>query len=86
MRRLYFVFVVVFLVLLPNIKGESALLQIEPRLEKTGLRVFLTRSDTGPTRSDCAVGGLKVRIYEEEGLYYLCSENKCADQLCGTHS
>ena len=26
--------------------------------------------------------GLKFRIKEEDGLYYLCSENKCADQLC----
>ena len=24
---------------------------------------------------------LKFRIYEEEGLYYLCSENTGADQL-----
>ena len=28
-------------------------------------------------------GGLKLRIKEEEGLYYLCSENKGADQLRG---
>ena len=27
--------------------------------------------------------GLKFRIYEEEVLYYPCSENKDADQLCG---
>ena len=27
--------------------------------------------------------GLKFRISEVEGLYYLCSENKNADQLCG---
>ena len=27
--------------------------------------------------------GLKFRIYEVEGLYFLCSENKGADQLCG---
>ena len=27
--------------------------------------------------------GLKFRIQEEEGLYYLCSENKGADQFCG---
>ena len=26
--------------------------------------------------------GLKFRIKKEEGLYYLCSENKGADQLC----
>ena len=28
-------------------------------------------------------GGLKFRIYIEEGLYNLCSENKGADQLHG---
>ena len=27
--------------------------------------------------------GMKFRIEEEEGLYYPCSENKDADQLCG---
>ena len=27
--------------------------------------------------------GLKFRIYKVEGLYYLCSENKDADQLRG---
>ena len=27
--------------------------------------------------------GLKFRIKKVEGLYYLCSENKGADQLCG---
>ena len=27
--------------------------------------------------------GLKFCIYEAEELYYLCSENKCADQLRG---
>ena len=27
---------------------------------------------------------LKFRIYEVEGLYYLCSENKGADQLRAT--
>ena len=27
--------------------------------------------------------GLKFRIYKVEGLYYLCSENKGADQLRG---
>ena len=29
------------------------------------------------------VGGLKFRIWEVEGLYYPCSENKDADQLRG---
>ena len=27
--------------------------------------------------------GLKFHIYEVEGFYYLCSENKGAYQLCG---
>ena len=27
--------------------------------------------------------GLKFWIWKVEGLYYLCSENKGADQLCG---
>ena len=27
--------------------------------------------------------GLKFWIQEVEGLYFLCSENKCADQLHG---
>ena len=26
--------------------------------------------------------GLKFRIQEVDGLYYLCSENKGADQMC----
>ena len=29
--------------------------------------------------------GLKFRIKKVEGLYYLCSENKGADQLRGYH-
>ena len=32
-------------------------------------------------QSQKMVRGLKFRITEVEGLYYLCSENKCADQL-----
>ena len=30
--------------------------------------------------------GLKIWILEVEGLYYLCSQNKGADQLCGVLS
>ena len=30
--------------------------------------------------------GLKFRIKEVERLYYLCSENKGADQLCGNRT
>ena len=32
-------------------------------------------------QSQKVVRGLKFQIYEVEGLYYLCSENKGADQL-----
>ena len=44
--------------------------------------VFPTRSDTNRTvQPQYMVRGLKFRIEEEEGLYYICSENKGADQL-----
>ena len=57
----------------------------EPRHKKTGLRDFRlgpTQSDTNraePTQK--MVRGLKFQILKEEGLYYLCSENKDVDQL-----
>ena len=49
------------------------------------------RSSGLPTRSDTKraaqllnmARALKFWIYEVEGLYYPCSENKGADQLCG---
>ena len=45
---------------------------------------FLTRCDTNrAVQSQKMVRGLKFRIKEVEGLYYLCSENKGADQLRG---
>ena len=45
---------------------------------------FPTRSDTNRTvQSQKMARGLKFRIYEVKGLYYLCSENKGADQLRG---
>ena len=52
------------------------------------------RSSGFPTRSDTKravqllnmARGLKVWIYEVEGLYYPCSENKGADQLCGNRT
>ena len=41
-----------------------------------------TRSDTSrPVQSQKQARWLKFRIYEEEKLYYPCSENKGADQL-----
>ena len=43
-----------------------------------------TRSDTNrAVQLQKMARGLKFRIYEVEGLYYPCSENKGADQLCG---
>ena len=44
----------------------------------------LTRSDTNrAVQPQKMARSLKFRILEEEGLYYLCSETKAADQLCG---
>ena len=43
-----------------------------------------TRSDTNrAVQPQKMVRGLKFRIYEAEGLYYPCIENKGADQLHG---
>ena len=43
---------------------------------------FPNRSDTNrPVLSQKQARSLKFRIEEEEKLYYLCSENKGADQL-----
>ena len=43
---------------------------------------FPNRSDTNwSVQSQKKDRSLKFRIYEEEGLYYPCSENKDADQL-----
>ena len=53
------------------------------RRENTCLQGFRP----GPTQTGLyghrkwLVRDLKFRVYEEEGLYYLCSENKGADQL-----
>ena len=44
----------------------------KPRCEKTGLRGSLNMAR-----------GMKFHIQKVEGLYYPCSENKGADQLCG---
>ena len=44
---------------------------------------FPTRSDTNrAVQPQRIVRGLKFRISEIEGLYYLCSKNKGPDQLC----
>ena len=56
----------------------------EPRCEKTGLRGFPTRFDTNrAVQPQKMARGLKFRIKEVGSLYYLYSENKGADQLCG---
>ena len=45
---------------------------------------FPTCSDTNQAvHLQKMTGGLKFRIYKVEGLYYICSENKGADQLRG---
>ena len=45
---------------------------------------FPTWSDTKQAvQLQKLVRGLKFRIWKVEGLYYLCSENKDADQLRG---
>ena len=60
----------------------TGIITYEPRHEKTGLRGFTTRSDTNQVRqSQNMARALKFRIKKEEGLFYLCSENKDADQL-----
>ena len=44
---------------------------------------FLIRSNTNwPVQSQKQARTLKIRIEEEEELYYLCSKNKGAGQLC----
>ena len=52
----------------------------EPRLTKTDLRGY--RSDTNQAVQPLKMAkDLKFWIKQVEGLYYLCSENKDADQL-----
>ena len=47
---------------------------------------FSTWSDTNrAVQPQMMARGLKFRIEKVEGLYYLCSENKGADQLRGCH-
>ena len=48
---------------------------------------FLTRASSNwVVQPQKMARGLKFRIKEVKGLYYLCSENKGADQLCGHHA
>ena len=49
--------------------------------------VFLTRSDTHQAVPPQKMArGWKLWNWEEERLYYLCSENKGADRLRGNHA
>ena len=58
----------------------------EPRHEKTNVLVSdLVRHNPGCTALEDGYRGLKFRISKVEGLYYLCRENKGADQLRGYH-
>ena len=41
---------------------------------------FPTWTDTNQAQLQKMARGLKLRIRKVEGLYYLCSETKCADQ------
>ena len=48
------------------------------------IKSVFRRSDTNrAVQSKKMARGLKFRIQEEEGLYYLCRENRGADQLHG---
>ena len=53
----------------------------EPRCEKTGLWGF--RPGHTQTGLYSHRRKLEISYLELEGLHYLCSENKCADQLRG---
>ena len=46
---------------------------------------YLNRSNTNrAVQPHKMARGMKIRTYKEENLYYPCSENKGADQLCVT--
>ena len=48
---------------------------------------FPTRSDTNrAVQTQKTARSMKFRIYEVEGLYYPCNENKGADQLRGSEA
>ena len=63
---------------------DLGILPYEPRCEKTGLRGFPTRCHSNQAvQLHKMARGLKFRIKNVMGLYYLCSENIGADQLRG---
>ena len=49
---------------------------------KPVFRVFRKSDTNWPVQSQKQARSLKFWIQVEEGLYYLCSKNKGADQLC----
>ena len=55
----------------------------EPRCEKTCLRGFQPGSKKRAVLPQKMASGVQFQIKKVEGLCYLCSENKGADQLCG---
>ena len=58
--------------------------EYEPGLEKTCLLGFRPgQTQPRAVQPQKMANGMKFRIQEEEGLYYLHSENQGADQLCG---
>ena len=67
------------------IRGPDVRKAFEPRHEmRKPTFWFPTRSDTNQAvQLQKMARGLKFRILKVEGLYYLCSENKGADQLHG---
>ena len=70
-----------FLYLKPVFLIES--FRNEPRHEKTDILVPTWSDSNQAVQLQKMATGLKFRIYKVEGLYYLCSENKGADQLHG---
>ena len=65
------------------IKLLNCMTSNEPRSEKTGLRGFRLSDTNRAVQPQKMARGLKFRILKVVGLYYLCSENKGADQLRG---
>ena len=53
-------------------------IKVEPSHGKTNNFGFRP----GPTQANLYSRSSKFLVFEVEGLYYLCSENKDADQLC----
>ena len=65
------------------IKSFETELKYEPRHEKTNVLVSHTSNTNQALQLHKMARGLKFWIRKEEELYYLCSENKGADQLRG---